>query len=94
MRPTTPAPPRVTAPPDRQVTRANARRMLTEAATLDLDQSQMLVRCRLGVHADWWHLDEAVELLELATGMWEVSEPDGRQLLVFDGYDRYSFDVS
>jgi len=94
MSPISPAMSRVSAPPDRQVNRAAARRLLTEAATLDLDQPRLLVRCRLGIHADWWHLDEAVSLLELATGIWYVPVGDGRQLLVFDGYDRYSFDVS
>jgi hypothetical protein len=72
----------------------HARELLAQAATLHLDHGRLLVRCRLGHFAGWWDLDEALQLLHLGHGYWEVEGEGGRHLAVADGVDLYRFDVS
>lgn len=74
--------------------RERAHELLLEAATLDLERAEWRVRCWYGAHANWWGLDEARQLLVLATELWEEDRGDGTQLVVVDGFDLYRFDVS
>jgi hypothetical protein len=83
-----------TARRTRPVTLERAHELLGRAATLHLDRRMLLVRCRLGHFAGWWHLDEALQLLRLGDGLWEVEGDDGLHLAVADGVDVYRFDVS
>jgi hypothetical protein len=83
-----------TARRTRSITHERAHELLARAATLHLDRRSLLVRCRLGQFVDWWDLDEALHLLRLGDGLWEVEGDDGLHLAVADGVDVYRFDVS
>lgn len=83
-----------TARRTRSISLERAHELLGRAATLHLDRRTLLVRCRLGHFADWWTLDEALQLLRLGQGFWEVDGHDGTHLAVADGVDLYRFDVS
>jgi hypothetical protein len=85
---------RRTARQTRPITLERAHELLLRAATLHLDRGRLLVRCRLGHFADWWHLDEAFRLVHLGDRLWEVEGDDGLHLAVADGVDVYRFDVS
>jgi hypothetical protein len=78
----------------RPISLERARELLARAATLHLDRRTLLVRCRIGHFADWWELEEAVKLLHLGHGYWEVETAGRLHLAVADGVDVYRFDVS